>query len=62
MEKGKFRLLKENTAGFLAVFLGLHPIQRGKKKSGLLSQIQEFFRIHGLVIMGNTEMDMTAER
>lgn len=36
--------------------------RKEKKKSSLVTQVQEFLRIHGFVIMGNTEMDMTAER
>ena len=30
-------------------------------ESGLAAQSQEFFRIHGFIIMGDTEVDMAAQ-
>ena len=49
--------------GFPAAVLGLRPKskRKEKEKAGLLAQVQEFLRIHGLVIVGDTEVDMAAQ-
>ena len=63
MVKRKYRKVQRNAAGFPAAFLGSEPKskRKKKKKAVLLPQRQEFCRVHGFIVAGDAEMNMTAQ-
>ena len=52
---------KQTAAGISGGGFGLLPNSKRKEKNRLLAQIQEFLRIHGLIVMGAAEVDMAAQ-
>ena len=53
--------MKKTAAGTSGGGFGLSPFKEEREESFLLTQVQKFFRIHGLIIVGDAEMDMAAQ-